>query len=199
LLPTVAWSRGAKAHYAVDGGVYDAGSAVDWGQRIGLCDSFDELNEFTAPPAISRGLAFVPALSGLACPHWDRSGAALFVGMDAGTTKRDMAQALLEGIALRTAEVVAAMDRHVQIRGRISVDGGLTRSAYFVQFLANALQRELLLPVFDELTAFGCAAMAAGGEVTRPGGARVVVPDAVDVGGWQEVFAAAVRRAKGWR
>jgi glycerol kinase len=164
-----------------------------------LFASFDELDSFEAPPAITRKLAFVPALSGLACPHWDRFAAALWIGMDAGTSKRDMAQAMLEGIALRTAEVVAAMDALVPLQGRISIDGGLTRSAYFTQFLANALQREILLPEFDELTAFGCAAMAAGGDVARPGGVRVVAPDVTDVAGWHEVFGEAVRRAKGWR
>jgi len=198
LLPTVAWARHGTADYAVDGGVYDAGSAVEWGQRLGLFNAFDELDSFDAPPAITRKLAFVPALSGLACPHWDRSAAALWVGMDASTTKRDMAQALLEGIALRTAEVVAAMDALVPIGGQISVDGGLTRSAYFVQFLANALQREILLPEFDELTAFGCAAMA-GGDVSRPGGVQVVTPDVADVAAWHEVFGNAVRRSQAWR
>lgn len=199
LLPTVAWRKAGVSTYAVDGGVYDAGAAVEWGQRLGLFESFAELDEFEAPPAISRGLAFVPALSGLACPHWDRSAAALWIGMSAGTTKRDLAQALLEGIALRTAEVVSAMDARVAIGGRISVDGGLTRSRYFVRFLANALQREVACPAFDELTAFGCAALAAGGEVARPGAVRVVAPDVVEVAGWNSAFAEAVVRAKGWR
>ncbi|WP_297488520.1 FGGY family carbohydrate kinase [Acidocella sp.] len=198
LLPTVAWSRAGQMHYALEGGVYDAGAAVDWGMRLGLYASVAELDSFQAPPAISRRLAFVPALSGLACPHWDRSAAALWVGMGADTTKRDMAQALLEGIALRTAEVVRAMDALVPLT-RISVDGGLTRSAYFIRFLANVLQREILLPAFDELTAFGCAALAADGEVARPGGVRTVTPDVADVAGWHETFTGAVRRAKGWR
>jgi glycerol kinase len=199
LLPTVAWSRGGVAAHAVDGGVYDAGSAVEWGQRLGLFGAFGELDSFEASPAITRKLAFVPALSGLACPHWDRSAAALWVGMDAGTTKRDMAQALLEGVALRTAEVAAAMDGLVPLGSRISVDGGLTRSSYFVRFLANALQREIVLPGFDELTAFGCAAMAAGGDVVLPGEVQVVTPDVADVADWHDVFGAAVRRAKAWR
>jgi glycerol kinase len=119
-------------------------------------------------------------------------------GIGSETTKIYIAQALLEGIALRTAEVVRAMDALVPLQ-RLSVDGGLTRSAYFVRFLANALQREILLPEFDELTAFGCAAMAVGGDVARPGGARLVAPDFCDVVGWHNVFDAAVRRAKGWR
>lgn len=197
LLPTVAW-RAAATTYAVDGGVYDAGAALEWAGRLGLFSSFDELQDFAAPPAIARKLAFVPALSGLACPHWDRSGAALFVGMSADTTRADMLQALLEGIALRTAEVVAAMDARVPL-ARLSIDGGLTRSAYFVRFLATALQRELVVPEFDELTAFGTAALAAQEEIFAPGGARVVGPEHRDVGGWHEAFAGAVRRAKGWR
>jgi glycerol kinase len=199
LLPTIAWSRGGAASYAVDGGVYDAGAAVEWGQRIGLYPGFEALQMFEHPPAISRGLAFVPALSGLACPHWDRSGAALFLGMDAGTSKQDMAQALLEGIALRTAEVVAAMAERVTLKARISVDGGLTRSLYFVQFLADVLERELIVPDFDELTAFGCAVMAAGIEVRRPGAERIVRPRESDAPKWRARFAEAVQRAKGWR
>ncbi len=199
LLPTLAWSRNGAAAYAVDGGVYDAGAAVEWGQRIGLFSSFAELENFEAPPAISKNLAFVPALSGLACPHWDRSTAAIFIGMDAGTTKRDMAQALLEGIALRTAEVVAAMGAKLPLKPRISIDGGLTRSPYFVQFLADVLERGLILPAFDELTAFGCAAMAAGGEIKRPGGERVVQPKAGSTAEWRARFTAAVQRAKAWR
>lgn len=199
MLPTIAWSRNGTAAYAMDGGVYDAGAAVEWGQRIGLFNSFAELENFETPPAISRNLAFTPALSGLACPHWDRSAAALFIGMDAGTTKRDMAQALLEGIALRTAEVVAAMSAKLPLKPRISIDGGLTRSPYFVQFLADVLERELILPEFDELTAFGCAAMAAGGEIKRPGGERLVHPKTGSTAEWRARFAGAVQRAKTWR
>ena len=189
LLPTVAWRRGGVSTYAVDGGVYDAGAAVEWAQRLGLFESFADLDEFETPPAISRGLAFVPALSGLACPHWDRSAAALWVGLSAATTRRDLAQALLEGIALRTAEVVRAMDARVPVGGRISVDGGLTRSRYFLRFLANALVREIACPEFDELTAFGCAALAAGGEVARPGAVRIVAPDGTDSAPWRDRFA----------
>jgi len=199
LLPTVAWSRGGDVVYAVDGGVYDAGAAVDWGRRLGLYSAFEELNAFESPPAITRKIAFVPALSGLACPHWDRSAAALWVGMGADTTKRDMAQALLEGIALRMAEVVMAMDGLVPVGRRISVDGGLTRSAYFLQFLANALQRDVVCPEFDEITAFGCAAMAAGGDVVQADKAFVVSPNVKNVADWHDVFGEAVRRSKGWR
>ena len=204
LLPTIAWSRAAGRTYAVDGGVYDAGAAVEWASRIGIVQSMAELDRFDAEPAIARGLSFVPALSGLACPFWDRSAAGLWIGMSAATERRDLAQALLEGIALRSAQVIATMADHVTIGATISIDGGLTRSSYFCQFLANVLGRELVRPSMDELTALGCATMAGealfGEHAPEVDAASVrFSPDAVSRADWQAKFADAVERARGWR
>lgn len=204
LLPTIAWGRASGTVYALDGGVYDAGSAVEWAQRIGLVGDLSELDRFDGPSALSRGLAFVPALSGLACPHWDRSAAALFIGMSGATTRQDLQQALLEGIALRTAEVIEAMAAEVPIGDTISIDGGLTRSHYFVQFLADQLQRSVTLSAFDERTALGTAAFAAEGLGTAlaPPSALGIArhePRAIDRDGDRQRFAAAVSRSRGWR
>lgn len=203
LLPTVAWQRDGATVYAVDGGVYDAGSAVEWAGRLGLFTELSELDAFAAPPAIGRGLAFVPALSGLACPHWDRSAAALWIGMSAGTSRADLCQALLEGIALRTAEVVAAIGERVALGDTLSVDGGLARSGYFVQFLADVTGRTIVRPGLDELTAFGCAALAAAGigiTLARPEqGQAVFEPRSPDAAAWRSSFADAVSRATRWR
>ncbi len=198
LLPTIAWAQNGQTVFALDGGVYDAGAAIEWAERLGILHSLDELADFAAPPAITRGLVFVPALSGLACPHWDRAGAALWLGMDAGTTRQDLLQALLEGIALRTAEVISAMHAKIPLHGQISVDGGLTRSPYFLRVLASALGRELAVPEFDELTAFGCAALASPTPLQRPGTNRAIAPS-LPASGWHERFSAAISRAKGWR
>ena len=204
LLPTVAWRIGGETVYAVDGGVYDAGAAVEWAGTLGLFADLAELDAFAAPPAIGRGLAFVPALSGLACPHWDRSAAALWLGMSAGTSKRDLCQALLEGIALRTAEVVAAMGERVALGRQLSIDGGLARSTYFAQFLADVTGRTVVRPGFDELTAFGCAALAAARHRRRPWRSRTMaVPCSSRAArrrpAGASASAEAVTRARGWR
>lgn len=205
LLPTIAWSAGKTVVRAVDGGVYNAASAVDWARRIGLVGGVDELSGFDAAPAISRDLAFVPALSGLACPHWDRQGGALWIGMSLETGRQDMVQALLEGIAFRSAEVILAMDRRVAIGSSVSVDGGLSRSPYLAQFLADILGREVRSNSFDELTAFGCAQMAAeamGASLSRPQGQQRVFTPAVapaQAEDWRKQFADAVSRAGRWR
>jgi glycerol kinase len=202
LLPTLAWQIGAERSYAVDGGVYNAGSAIDWLLKLGLVPNIEALNHFDAAPAIERGLVFVPALSGLACPHWDRAAAGMWLGMGLETRGSDLAQAVVEGIALRTAEVIAAMAANVAIGRRISVDGGLTRNPYFLRFLVNVLGRELVTRDFNELTAFGCAALAAMAQRRHlelpPGGETVISPDR-DGTAWCERFATAVGRAKTWR
>ncbi|MHA7866927.1 MAG: FGGY family carbohydrate kinase [Salipiger thiooxidans] len=201
LLPTVAWRIGAETTYAVDGGVHAAGAAVEWAQRIGLLDGPAALAGFEAAPAIDRGLAFVPALSGLAAPHWDGSAAGLFIGMTGATTREDMAQALIEGIALRAAEVIARMGQGGPV-ARISMDGGLARSPYLCQFLADVTGAEIALPATEELTGVGAAQLAAlglGATLPAPSLRATVRPRPCDREGRMARFAGAVDRARGWR
>ncbi|WP_293862021.1 FGGY family carbohydrate kinase [uncultured Alsobacter sp.] len=202
MLPTVAWRKAGTTTYAVDGGVYDVGSAVDWVRGLGLFREFAELDSFDAEPAIGRDLAFVPALSGLACPHWDRTAAGTWIGLGAGTTPRDLCQSLLEGIALLTAGVVEAIGSRVSVQGPVSIDGGVAQSGYFATFLAEAMEREVVRPAFHELTALGCAMLACG-DAPAPGvaaGPAVRFSPGRGRGlAWRERFADAVQRSKGWR
>ncbi len=201
LLPTVAWAQsGRPPVYAVDGGVYAAASAVNWARSLGLFSDFAEVGQFATPPAISRGLAFVPALAGLACPHWDRRAAGAWMGMTLDTTKADLVQALFEGIAFRMAEVFAAMEAVRPVASPVSIDGGLSRNSYFCRFLATALGREILVSDEAELTALGTAALAADGmrtalEIPRRG--RIVVPERAPEE-WYSTFAAALGAVRGY-
>jgi glycerol kinase len=161
-LPTVAWQQaGQPVAYALDGGVYAAGAAVNWACGLGLCDDLAGISAFAAPSAIDRGLAFVPALAGLGCPHWDRGVRGAWMGLALASDRTDMMQALLEGIALRTAEVLSAMEALHPFRGPVSVDGGLSRNGYFAAFLAETAGYPLFLPYETEQTALGLARMAA--------------------------------------
>lgn len=202
ILPTVAWQHGQDRVRAAEGGVYDAGAAVEWAMRLGIVADLAELDAFEAAPAIDRDLVFVPALSGLACPHWDRSAAALWLGMGQATTRLDLAQALLEGIALRTAEVLAALDAEVPVAATVSVDGGLSRSRYFCQFLADATGRRILTRTLDELTAVGTAELAAvglGRTLDIPLGDGRAYEPRREGGPLLARFAEALSRSRSWR
>ena len=67
--------------------------SAELGASLGLFTDLRELDGFPGPTAIERGVVFVPALSGLACPYWDRSAA----GLVAGHGARDHAQAHAAG------------------------------------------------------------------------------------------------------
>ena len=160
LLPTVAWRLdGGSATYAVDGGIYNAASAVNWARDIGLFSDFREIQAF-GDCALARGLAFVPALSGLGCPYWDRSAGGLWLGLGLETTKSDMMQSILEGIAFRAGQVIGAMENLLPISRRLSIDGGLSNNGYFCEFLSRVLNRVLSVPATVELTGLGIAQLA---------------------------------------
>ncbi len=201
LLPTVAWRiTNQPAQFAVDGGVYNAASAVNWAKGLGLFTDYAEINAFKAETAISRGLVFVPALSGMACPHWDRSASGLWLGLGLDTSKFDMMQAVLEGVAMRASEVVKAMGK----AEFISIDGGLANNPYFGQFLANALNRMVVVAGSVDLTGLGTARMAMAGAGAKtlpplPAPRQSFFPTAPISAALHSRFDIAILRSKGWK
>lgn len=205
-LPTVAWQIGEQTTFALDGGVYNAGSALNWVRSLGLYSSQRDLDRFDGPTAIERGLVFVPALSGLACPYWDRTAAGLWIGLRLDTDRTDLVRAALEGVALRSAQVIRTFAARLPLADTISIDGPLARSRYFREFLARATQRTIRVPSSPDLTGLGCAQMAFLGaglgpvETLPPVAAPdfEAAPDAPLEGSLLARFDDAVSRTRGW-
>ena len=91
----------------------------------------------------------------------------------------------------------------VPIGTSIAIDGGLARSRYFAQFLADMIGRDVLSTDFGERTAFGTAALAAigiGAELPEP---KVVsytfAPRVSDRTATRRRFSDAILRSKSWR
>ncbi len=160
LLPTIAWQSKQQPVYALDGAVYCAGSALNWAKSLRLFTHFSDINQFDSPPAIEQNLVFVPALTGLASPYWDGSAAGMWLGMSLDTRPAQLVQAILEGIAFRTGQVIKAMAKQIELGDNISIDGGLSSNPYFCQFLADVLQKQIQVQRSTELTAQGIAMMA---------------------------------------
>lgn len=201
VISAIAWRSPAGRVFAADGGIYTAGAAIEWLIRLGLLQNVEGLGKLEGSPAASRGVYFVPALSGLGCPHWDRSAAGLWIGLDAATGRDDLVKSVLEGVAFRAAEVLdvlgAAPNRIM------SVDGGLTRCDYFLRFLATISQRRLTVPDIAELTAFGAAQLAAKALGEPAIGTGTSAPRQVEPENgnpqWRALFTEARKRSSGWR
>lgn len=202
ILPTVAWQlEDAQPVYALDGGVYCAGSAIEWARGLGLFANYSSLNSFDNTAAIDRDLVFVPALTGLACPHWDRRAAGLWIGLSLDTSQEDMLQSLIEGIALRTAEAIKAMGSIIGVSDEISIDGGVSVNPYFCQFLADILGKSIIVKSFPELTAIGTAQLAGADNVFVDDNKSSVqrFEPAEFRADRIEIFAHAVSRSKQWK
>jgi glycerol kinase len=81
--------------------------------------------------------------------------------MTSATTRRDLQQSLLEGIALQSRQVIAVIERAANIGNVLSVDGGLSASDYFLQFFSDVTNKIIRRAGSTELTAYGCASLAA--------------------------------------
>jgi len=144
LLTTVAWQLPSGVCYALDGGVFVTGAAVQWlAETLGLLPDVAASADFAAQSADST-VTFVPALAGLAAPHWRPEIQGAIFGLTRATTPADIARATLEGIACQVYEVVKAMEQDAgQPAPFMKVDGGPSANRYLMQFLADLLQVEV--------------------------------------------------------
>jgi glycerol kinase len=203
LLPTCAWQLGdAPPRYALDGGILTAGAAVEWLSGTGILDDVSQLDAFEGPSVLECGLAFVPALAGLGCPHWDREARGCFLGLELGTSPVLLRRAVLEGIAFRAAELVRAMQDRSGPPTRIAIDGGLSRSGFFTRFLAAALGRPIEVAGAADVTALGvlhlCLHAAGQEERPRPQPWRHVMPDGILPAALHQRFQQAVALSRAW-
>ena len=162
LLPTVAWSTEREVIFALDGGIYVAGAAVQWlRDGLGIIGDVAETAALAASVPDSGGVVVVPALAGLAAPYWDSAARGTILGLSRGTTRAHIVRATLEGIAFRTRDVLDAMVRDTGLPIRqIKVDGGASANPFLMHCLAELLQREVLTAASPEATAIGAAQQA---------------------------------------
>lgn len=163
LLSTLVWLRQGEPAYALDGGVFSMGSALNWTRDgLGLIEDPHQLDDLLAQTSHSHGVVCVPALSGLACPYWKRDTRAAFFGMSLSTQREHLLFALLESLALRVVQVIRAMERNAGANLPVlRVDGGLTQCRTLMQLQADLLGVPVEVAATTETTALGIASMAA--------------------------------------
>lgn len=162
LLATVAWKIGRETTYALEGGVFVGGAAIQWlrdGAR--LIREADEINTLAASVADNGGVYFVPALSGMGAPYWDQYARGSFFGITRGTSNGHLARAVLEGIAFQVYDIVKAMEADAgQATAQLRVDGGASQSDYLMQVQSDLFAFDIVRPRITETTALGAAYLA---------------------------------------
>jgi glycerol kinase len=165
LVTTIAYQLDSVRTYALEGSIFVAGAAVQWlRDGLGLIGSAAETGALAAEADPAQLVYMVPAFVGLGAPHWDSEARALLTGMTRGTTRRELARAVLECVAYQTRDLLEAMraDLGAEWPGDtvIRVDGGMSASDWTMQFLADILAAPVDRPSCLETTAIGAAYLA---------------------------------------
>lgn len=163
LLTSLAASRtGEPPAYYLDGGIYSVGTAIQWLRHsLGVLHDVAESGALAASLPDNGGVYFVPALVGLAAPHWDRQVRGAFLGLTSAAIRAHLVRAVLEAIAFRVYEVVQAMEDDARVPiPEVRADGGVTRNDWLMQFQADLLQRPVWRARQGEMTALGIAQLA---------------------------------------
>ncbi|HLK52822.1 MAG TPA: glycerol kinase GlpK [Candidatus Angelobacter sp.] len=164
LLTTVAYKLANQpARYALEGSVAIGGALVQWlRDNLGIIQTSAEIEELAKSVEDNGGVYMVPAFSGLYAPYWKGSARGVIVGLTRYANKGHLARAVLEAVAFQTREVVEAMEQDSGIQMEVlRADGGMVSNGLLMQFQADILDREVVLPAIKETTSLG-AAYAAG-------------------------------------
>jgi xylulokinase len=142
----------------------------------------DTETAFTGPSPI----LFLPYLSGERTPHNNPQAKGVLFGLTPATTPEQVTQAVLEGVALSLADAQGYLAETGDLPDRIAVNGGGSRSRFWMKILASALNKTVLVQEGSEAgPAFGAARLArlaATGEdpsavCTKPAVAAEIAPD----------------------
>ena len=165
LITTVAWQIGGKRTFALDGGVYIAGAAIQWlRDGLGIIESPKDCESICKSVPTNGGVYFVPAFSGLAAPYSDPNARGMITGLTRGTTRAHIVRAAEEAIAYQVADLVDIIKRDTGIDiPLMRCDGGAARDGFLMQFQSDILNIPLQIPACTEATARGAAFAAAVG------------------------------------
>jgi glycerol kinase len=191
LLTTVAARIAGRATYALEGAIFIAGAAIQWMEGELKVDGGPQAVEALARRARQdHGVVLVPAFTGLGAPWWDAGARGALFGLTRDAGLAEIAAAAFDASALQTRDLVEAMRMDapdaIGPGSELRIDGGMARSHWFAQRLADIVALPVCRLEFQETTALG-AAMFAGlgagvfadlksaaairpkGEILRPG------------------------------
>ena len=162
MLTTIAYRLNGKVTYAIEGSVFVAGALIQWlRDQLQMIEKAPDIEELALTEKDSGGLTFIPALSGLGAPYWNPHATGALMGISRGTSKGHIARAALEAIALRSRDIIMAMQKDAGTPFEtLKVDGGASTNNLLMQLQADLLNTTVIRPQTTETTALGAAFLA---------------------------------------
>ncbi len=162
LITTIGWKINGKITYALEGSVFVGGSAIQWlRDQMRMIKKASESETYALRVEDTLGVYVVPAFVGLGAPYWDDNCRGAVFGLTRATTKEHFIKATLNSIALQTKDVISLIAKTCNKEiNFVRVDGGATSNNYLMQYQADILSKEVILPKNLETTSLGVAFLA---------------------------------------
>jgi len=168
LLTTVAARVGGRTTYALEGAIFIAGAAIKWmNEEMGVEGGAQGVEKLAISARDGHGVVLVPAFTGLGAPWWDAEARGAIFGLTRDSGLAEIAQAAFDACALQTRDLIEAMRGdapdafHAGVEMRI--DGGMSKSPWFAQRLADLTGIHVCRATYRETTALGAALFAGVG------------------------------------
>ena len=117
--------------------------------------SFDELYQKAAQvDAGSNGLLFIPYILGERAPIWDSAARGVFFGLDIKHSQGHLIRACMEGVVYAVYNIAKVLFEKTTVT-EIYAAGGFTKSAVWLQMLADVYNRKVLVSDAVESSALG--------------------------------------------
>lgn len=153
----------ADGNYHLMGCMLSAASCNKWwmDEIIGTKDYGKEQEPITDDKLGSNNVFYLPYLMGERSPHNNPDARALFIGMSMDTTRADMTQAVLEGVAFAMRDCYEiAKDLGINIT-ETKICGGGAKSPLWRKIMANVLNINVNIIESEEGPGLGGAMLAA--------------------------------------
>ncbi|WP_297508080.1 glycerol kinase GlpK [uncultured Caulobacter sp.] len=168
LLTTVAARVNGKATYALEGSIFVAGAAIQWlGEGLGVTGGPRAAEALARAAKPDHGVVVVPAFTGLGAPWWDANARGGIFGLTRDAGLPEIAAATFDSCALQSRDLIEAMRADAPSAfgdaAQMRIDGGMSRSAWFSQRLADLTGIAVRRASYQETTALGAALFAGVG------------------------------------
>jgi len=148
-------------NYALKGSIYYVGSCIEWlMNRFGLVSDPQSTDSIVFSLKDNRGVYFITSLVGLLTPYWNSDSKGAFFGLSIVTSKGHLIRTVLEGIAYRVCKIVELIKDYGFNTNYISVDGGVSKNNFLMQFQTDLLGIKIKRPFLKEITSLGCFYLA---------------------------------------
>lgn len=151
----------ADGNYHLMGCILSAASCNKWWLEdiIGTKDYNNEQEKITSLG--QNNIFFLPYLMGERSPHNDPNARGTFIGMTMDTTRSDLTQAVLEGVAFALRDSVEIARKLGITIKRTKICGGGAKSLLWKKMISNILNVKVDIVQIEEGPAYGAAILAA--------------------------------------